>query len=42
MAILVSISECDIFRITAGRFPPIHVAPEGSPTGFHSADLAET
>ena len=23
-------------------FPPVHVAPEGSPTGFHSADLAET
>ena len=23
-------------------FPPVHVAPEGSPTGYHSADLAET
>jgi hypothetical protein len=23
-------------------FPPVHVAPEGSPTGFHSANLAET
>jgi hypothetical protein len=23
-------------------FPPVQVAPEGSPTGFHSADLAET
>jgi Glycosyl transferase family 2 len=23
-------------------FPPVHVAPEGSPTGFHSADMAET
>ena len=22
-------------------FPPVQVAPEGSPTGFHSADLAE-
>jgi len=22
--------------------PPVHVAPERSPTGFHSADLAET
>jgi hypothetical protein len=23
-------------------FPPVHVAPERSPTGFHSADSAET
>jgi hypothetical protein len=23
-------------------FPPVQVAPEGSPTGYHSADLAET
>ena len=23
-------------------FPPVQVAPEGSPTGFHFADLAET
>jgi hypothetical protein len=23
-------------------FPPVPLAPEGSPTGFHSADVAET